>query len=159
MSGLALGRLTEERKTWRKDHPFGFNAKPATNKDGSMNLFLWNCSIPGKEGTAWQGGLYPVTIHFSEDYPSKSPLCSFPGKFFHPNVFENGQICLSILGNDWKPSISVKQILLGIQDLLDTPNPNSPAQTYAYELFVKQKDKYRTKVEEQAKRFPVLDEL
>ena len=22
MSGIALGRLTEERKAWRKDHPF-----------------------------------------------------------------------------------------------------------------------------------------
>ena len=22
MSGIAIGRLTEERKSWRKDHPF-----------------------------------------------------------------------------------------------------------------------------------------
>jgi hypothetical protein len=22
MSGIAIGRLTEERKAWRKDHPF-----------------------------------------------------------------------------------------------------------------------------------------
>ena len=28
----------------------------------------------------------------------------------------------------WRPSITVKQLLLGIQELLDTPNPNSPAQ-------------------------------
>jgi len=29
----------------------------------------------------------------------------------------------------------VKQILVGIQDLLDTPNPADPAQTDGYHLF------------------------
>jgi ubiquitin-conjugating enzyme E2 I len=30
----------------------------------------------------------------------------------------------------------VKQILVGIQDLLDQPNPSDPAQTDGYQLFV-----------------------
>ena len=37
----------------------------------------------------------------------------------------------------WKPSITVRQILIGIQDLLDNPNPASPAQNSCYELLVK----------------------
>jgi ubiquitin-conjugating enzyme E2 I len=77
-----------------------------------------------------------------------------PGKlpigFFHPNVFGDGKVCLSIINEsaDWKPSISVKQvqhpfflihfqqILVGIQELLDNPNPNSPAQSVAYQSFL-----------------------
>jgi len=31
----ALVRLAEERKQWRKDHPVGFTAKPATLPDGA----------------------------------------------------------------------------------------------------------------------------
>lgn len=49
----------------------------------------------------------------------------------HPNIYPSGTVCLSILNEeeDWKPAISVKQILLGIQKLLkDEPNINSPAQ-------------------------------
>ena len=34
MSGVALARLTQERKNWRKDHPFGFVAKPDSKSDG-----------------------------------------------------------------------------------------------------------------------------
>lgn len=34
MSGVALSRLTQERKNWRKDHPFGFVAKPENKPDG-----------------------------------------------------------------------------------------------------------------------------
>ncbi|XP_062185684.1 SUMO-conjugating enzyme SCE1-like isoform X2 [Phragmites australis] len=48
--GIARGRLAEERKSWRKSHPHGFVAKPETLPDGSVNLMVWNCVIPGKEG-------------------------------------------------------------------------------------------------------------
>ena len=41
MSGIAVARLSEERKAWRKDHPFGFIARPIRNADGTMNLMKW----------------------------------------------------------------------------------------------------------------------
>ncbi len=38
----------------------------------------------------------------------------FPASFFHPNVYPSGTVCLSILNEDedWKPSITVKQVLI-----------------------------------------------
>jgi ubiquitin-protein ligase len=33
----------------------------------------WKCHIPGKTKTDWEGGYFPLTIEFSEDYPSKPP--------------------------------------------------------------------------------------
>jgi ubiquitin-conjugating enzyme E2 I len=62
----------------------------------------------------------------------------FPARFFHPNIYPSGTVCLSILDSEknWKPGITMKQILLGVQDLLGTPNVNDPAQTDAYMLFV-----------------------
>ena len=64
----------------------------------------------------------------------------------------SGTICLSILNEDdgWRPAITIKQMLLGIQELLDNPNDKSPAQRDAYELFVKDKPAYRKKIKEQA---------
>jgi ubiquitin-protein ligase len=44
-SPLATNRLIEERKSWRKDHPFGFFARPVGD-----DLFRWECGIPGKQG-------------------------------------------------------------------------------------------------------------
>ena len=41
MSGIAQARLSEERKCWRKDHPFGFFAKPMKKDDGTMDLMHW----------------------------------------------------------------------------------------------------------------------
>ena len=50
MSGIAVGRLTEERKNWRKDHPAGFYARPAKKEDNSTDIMSWETGIPGKEG-------------------------------------------------------------------------------------------------------------
>lgn len=33
----------------------------------------WKCYIPGKANTDWDGGFYPLTMEFSEDYPAKPP--------------------------------------------------------------------------------------
>ena len=77
MSGIANGRLKEERKAWRKDHPVGFYARPTPKGDGSFDLMKWESGIPGKEGTDWAGGIFKVSLEFSEDYPSKPPKCKF----------------------------------------------------------------------------------
>lgn len=108
--------------------------------------------------TDWEGGFYPLTLNFSEDYPSKPPKCKFPQGFFHPNVYPSGTVCLSILNEDygWRPAITVKQILVGIQDLLDEPNPNDPAQTEGYQLFVQDKNEYKRRVKQQAKQYPTV---
>lgn len=65
-----------------------------------------------------------------------------------------GTICLSLLDEDkgWRPAITVKQLLLGIQDLLDNPNPDSPAQREAIEIFLNDKNEYRRRIKEQARR-------
>ncbi|KAJ1458267.1 E2 ubiquitin-conjugating-like enzyme [Pelagophyceae sp. CCMP2097] len=152
MAGIARGRLAEERKAWRREHPYGFYARPGTNPDGSTNLMLWECGIPGKKGTDWEVGLFKVTMDFSEDYPSKPPKCKFSPPLFHPNVYPSGTICLSILNEEegWRPAITIKQMLLGVQDLLDTPNPDSPAQSEAYQLFVNNKVEYKKRVRQES---------
>ena len=52
-------------------------------------------------------------------------------------MYPSGTVCRSILDEekDWRPAITVKQILLGIQDLLNDPNVKDPAQAEAYTSF------------------------
>jgi ubiquitin-conjugating enzyme E2 I len=155
---IAKIRLAEERKQWRKDHPYGFYARPRKNQnDGSLNLMVWDCGIPGKKGTPWEGGLYKVVLTFPADYPTNPPKCVFSPVIFHPNVYESGAICLSITNahEEWKPAITVKQILLGIQELLDTPNCNSPANGPARTMYNSNRKLYEEKAKEQAKKFAI----
>ncbi|KAG6860599.1 SUMO conjugating enzyme Hus5 [Termitomyces sp. Mi166 len=106
---------------WRTSRRVGFYAKPSKSPDGSMNLMEWEVGIPGKAGVG-----------------------KFTPPLFHPNVYPSGTVCLSILDEEksWKPAITIKQILLGIQDLLDDPNVNDPAQSDAYTMFKNDKTAY-----------------
>ncbi|MFS7993694.1 putative ubiquitin-conjugating enzyme E2, ubiquitin-conjugating enzyme/RWD [Helianthus anomalus] len=88
--GIARGRLTEERKAWRKIHPHGSVARPESLPDGTVNLMVWHYTIPGKAGTDWEGGFYPLTLNFIEDYPSKPPKGKLPQGFFSVLYSEGG---------------------------------------------------------------------
>lgn len=148
MSSVATYYLLKERKEWRKNHPIGFYARPKRMSDGSTDLMVWNAGIPGVAGSIWENGIFKLNIEFPEDYPSSPPICKFVPPLFHPNVYPSGVVCLSIINVDqgWRPTLTLKQVLLGIQLLLDNPNPKSPAQQEAYELFLYNKDKYKEKV-------------
>ena len=70
-------RLGEERKQWRKDHPFGFWAKPVRQANGVIDLKVWDVGIPGREKTIWEGGLFKLNLTFPDEYPTKPPKCGF----------------------------------------------------------------------------------
>jgi ubiquitin-conjugating enzyme E2 I len=90
----------------------------------------------------------------------KADIPRLSGKFvpplFHPNVYPSGTVCLSILNEEegWRPAITIKEILLGIQSLLDEPNPESPAQADAFNLFKKDRAAYEKKVKNVVKENP-----
>ncbi|XP_034669784.1 SUMO-conjugating enzyme UBC9-B-like [Drosophila subobscura] len=153
MSGIAQFRLCAERKAWRKEHPFGFVARPAKNPNGTLNLMIWECAIPGKKSTPWEGGLYKLRMIFKPDYPSSPPKCVFDPPLFHPNVYPSGTVCLSLLDEekDWRPAITIKLILLGIQELLNEPNIQDPAQEEAYGILLNNRLEYDKRVRAQAR--------
>ncbi|KAI5287345.1 E2 SUMO-conjugating protein ubc9, partial [Ascosphaera atra] len=66
MSTLCTNRLAEERKQWRRDHPFGFYAKPYRTPEGTLDLKKWECGIPGKAKTIWEGGMFKLDIIFPD---------------------------------------------------------------------------------------------
>jgi len=63
MSGIASGRLKEERKNWRKDHPYGFYARPTSSGDGSTGECKW-CFTQQAGSLEEYDGLTNIPLHF-----------------------------------------------------------------------------------------------
>ena len=83
--------------------------------------------IIGPENSVYEYGNYIFEFTFPQDYPLKPPIVSFKtndGKTrFHPNLYRNGKVCLSILntwrGEEWTSCLTIKSILLSIVSILD----------------------------------------
>ena len=105
------------------------------------NYYRWNVSIFGPPKTLYEGGYFRALMTFPTDYPFNPPTFRFISEMFHPNIYDNGEVCrikdkfyifikifkvcISILhpaGDDpvsgelpeerWNPSQNVRTILL-----------------------------------------------
>jgi ubiquitin-conjugating enzyme E2 M len=47
-------------------------------------------------------------------------------QIYHPNIDLDGNVCLNILREDWKPVLSIHSILIGVLYLFQEPNPDDP---------------------------------
>jgi len=141
MATPARRRLMRDFKWLQEDPPQGVSATPADN-----NIMLWNAVIFGPHDTPFEDGTFKLTMEFSEEYPNKPPVVRFLSKMFHPNVYADGGICLDILQNRWSPTYDVSAILTSIQSLLDEPNPNSPANSLAAQLYQENRREYEKRV-------------
>lgn len=47
-------------------------------------------------------------------------------KIYHPNLDLDGNVCLNILREDWKPVLNLQSIAVGLQFLFLEPNPDDP---------------------------------
>ena len=123
MSSLAQSRLAEEEKA--QGPPPGFFARPEKTSSGEVNMFKWKCIVPGPKDTLWSGAFIPLTMDFRKEYPAKPMKCKFPGILPSQHISERNGVSEHFDEDEgWKPSVSVKQVLMGIQELLDNPNEN-----------------------------------
>lgn len=125
------------------DPPSGVTGAPM-----DTNIMLWQAVIFGPDDTPWEGGTFKLVLEFTEDYPNKAPQVRFLTKMFHPNIYNDGQICLDILQNQWSPIYDISAILTSIQSLLCDPNPASPANSEASRLYNENRREYNRRVRE-----------
>uniref|UniRef100_A0A8B9U590 UBC core domain-containing protein n=1 Tax=Anas zonorhyncha TaxID=75864 RepID=A0A8B9U590_9AVES len=96
---------------------------------------------------------FQAHIKFPIDYPYSPPTFRFLTKMWHPNIYENGDVCISILhppvddpqsgelpSERWNPTQNVRTILLSVISLLNEPNTFSPANVDASVMFRKWRD-------------------
>ena len=144
MSSNAERRLLKDLKKMNDDKTQeGIQATPAGD-----SLFNWEAVIFGPDDTVWEGGVFNLIIEFSDDYPNKAPKVKFVTKMFHPNIYNDGSICLDILSHMWSPVYDVSSILTSIQSLLTDPNITSPANNTAAVMYSNNYQEYVTRVKQ-----------
>jgi ubiquitin-conjugating enzyme E2 D/E len=102
----------------------------------------WVASVMGPIGTAYEGGVFFLSVDFPDDYPNNPPTIKFLTKIYHMNVGENGAIQLDVLGDNWSPALTVAKVLLSIVSLLHDPNPSAALRKDLADLYMVNPAKY-----------------
>lgn len=85
------------------------------------NIRQWVVSVTWPEGTIYAGETYQLQFKFTKDYPSKPPIVYFLKPIpKHVHVYTNGDICLNLIGKDWRPSMTAESIVISIQSMLSS---------------------------------------
>ncbi|KAI8901221.1 ubiquitin-conjugating enzyme E2 S-like protein [Globomyces pollinis-pini] len=109
--------------------------------DGDITELEGLIQGPGM-GTPFHRGFFKLKISLGNDYPTSPPNVTFLTKIFHPNVSNVGEVCVSTLKKDWKPSVTLSQLLLTIKCLLIVPNPESALNEEAGKLLLEDYEQY-----------------
>tara|TARA_B100000902_G_C27321085_1_gene924522 strand:+ start:6629 stop:7081 length:453 start_codon:yes stop_codon:yes gene_type:complete len=118
---MTTKRIQSELINLQKDPPANCSAGPV-----GEDLFKWQATLMGPEGTPYYGGVFNLRIDFPQDYPFKPPRVVFVTRIYHCNIRSDGAICLDILKDQWSPALTISKVLLSICSLLDEPNPDDP---------------------------------
>jgi ubiquitin-conjugating enzyme E2 G1 len=118
------------------------------------NIFQWECMLMISDDCKYYGGgNFRCKLEFPAEYPHRPPTLTFLKPIpFHPNVYPNGVLCISILHppeedetgyesakERWSPVQTPETILLSVISLLHDPNDESPANLDAAKLWREEK--------------------
>ena len=135
MSATAIKRLNKELRQLNES-PSELFTIGLVNED---DLFTWCGIIFGPSDTIYEGGMFRFEMKFPSKFPIEPPSFRFLNSVFHPNVYSDGRVCISILnkGEDqfgyeatderWTPVRSIESILISICSIIADPNIDSPA--------------------------------
>ena len=89
------------------------------------NLLQFEVVVCPDEGF-YRGGLFAFSFNVRKSYPHEPPKVKCHTKVYHPNIDLEGNVCLNILREDWKPVLSISAVIYGLLFLFLEPNPADP---------------------------------
>ena len=99
--------------------------------------------IEGPVSTPYEGGIFRVKIKIPPDFPKIAPKGIFLTKIYHPNISEQGEVCVNTLKRDWDPkNWSLINLFQVIRCLLIIPFPQSALNEEAGKLFMEDYEQF-----------------
>jgi ubiquitin-protein ligase len=131
--GQELANQRKDKASTYRNIPDGFTLwfTPPQAVDGNVLHQQFKIQVHKAEApdSYWANCQFSFDAVFpGEKYPTEPPKVTCKTRVYHPNIDDaSGEVCLSLLKTDWKPTTTVYDIMLGIYTtLFQDPNGNDP---------------------------------
>ncbi|KAF9995070.1 Ubiquitin-conjugating enzyme E2 T [Entomortierella chlamydospora] len=149
-------RMKKELRDLEISPPEGVICYPVND-----NILHLKAELTGPKDTPYTGGIFKLDIHIPDRYPFDPPRCQFITKIYHPNIDDQGRICLNILKTKpkgiWCPAISIVAMLTSIIVLLGDPNPDDPLLIEIASEFKENRALFNQKAQEYTRMYAIKD--
>ncbi|KAI0713448.1 ubiquitin-conjugating enzyme [Earliella scabrosa] len=144
----ALRRIQKELKDINNNPLDGLTVEVAED-----NMFEWKCAIKAASNSPYKGGTFHFTLSLPENFPFKAPSVTFTTKIYHPGINEEGHICVPVLRDQWKPTVTLSSVLATIVDKLNNPSPDDPFEPDIAALMKTDESKFLATAKEWTKKY------
>jgi ubiquitin-conjugating enzyme E2 M len=98
------------------------------------NLQIFSTDVTPDSGL-WRGATYNFQFIIPDNYPYQPPKVTCQTKIYHPNIDLQGNVCLNLLKADWRPILTIQQVIHGLIFLFLEPNPDDPLNNEAAKVY------------------------
>ncbi|XP_049636764.1 ubiquitin/ISG15-conjugating enzyme E2 L6 [Suncus etruscus] len=92
---------------------------------------------------------FKLCINFPREYPLMPPKVTFMTPIYHPDVDDNGQMCLPIISNEnWKPYFHIDRVLDALNMLVNKPESGQSLHLAMAEELAQKPELFNKKAEE-----------
>ncbi|THH06728.1 hypothetical protein EW145_g3886 [Phellinidium pouzarii] len=109
--------------------------------ENKENMLEFKLQITPDEGM-YKGGVYNFVFNITDAYPHEAPKVKCTQKIYHPNIDLEGNVCLNILREDWKPVLNLNSVFVGLQYLFLEPNAADPLNKDAAQVLRQDRDQF-----------------
>ena len=131
--------------------------EPTFNTIGG-DLTKWEGYILGPEG-CYEDGVFRIEIIIPREYPFLPPRALMQTTIWHPNIRDDGRICVGLLGKDWTPANTLVELVEVLRFLLDNPNPDDPLNPSAAREFKHNFRKFNSKARDFVARYATWEHI
>ncbi len=124
------------------------------NFPNSNELHKFTLTVSPQEGM-WRGGDFYFTFEVPENYNHAPPIVHCTTKVWHPNIDNEGNVCLSLLRmssldlTGWAPTRTLWHVVLGLKSLFnELCDFNDPLNTEAAKHYFNDKEDFQRKVQQ-----------